>query len=366
MAKRRKLEAPSADDLNRIEEEFRRETSGRGMVAPITQVAADAAAHLETQSPAARTEQARFKADSERLDQLRADGLVMTEIAVDQIEADAMIRDRNQLDEDEMLELRTSIAGQGLRLPIEVFELPTPAASGARYGLLSGYRRLKAVRGLLELTEQTKYTTIRSVVRPRTDADDAFVAMVEENEVRSDLSHFERGRIAVIAAQQGAFVNAEEAINRLYASGSKAKRSKVRSFAMIFEELGDLLEFPEQLTEKRGLRIAAVLRSGGEAQLRDALAHSAGSAQEEWDQIETVVDHFEAQPKTGSRGGRPSKPKSGAIDWRDADTIETSSGITIRRGADSQGYLLRLEGQGLSTDLMDSLMREIQVLLEKP
>ena len=43
MAKRRKLEAPSAEDMTRIEEEFRRETPARSAVAPIAQVASEVA-----------------------------------------------------------------------------------------------------------------------------------------------------------------------------------------------------------------------------------------------------------------------------------------------------------------------------------
>ena len=89
------------------------------------------------------------------------------------------------------------------------------------------------------LTGDDRYARIRALIRPRAEADAAFVLMVEENEVREELSHFERGRIAVIAANQGAFANTEDAVNKLFASGSKAKRSKVRSFALIFEELGE-------------------------------------------------------------------------------------------------------------------------------
>ena len=99
-----------------------------------------------------------------------------------------------------------------------------------------------------------------------------FAAMVEENEIRASLSHYERGRIAVIAAQQGAFVNAEEAVNAFFPMASKGKRSKIRSFALIFEELGDMLTLPDLIREKDGLKIAAALREGAEARLREARA----------------------------------------------------------------------------------------------
>lgn len=371
MAKRRKLEAPSVAELNRIEEEFRHETHPRGPLgqggasAPIAQVAADAAALSNAATPEARAERARLEADAERLHKAEAGGLLMADLAVAEIDADAMIRDRTVLDEDAMTELRLSIAANGLRLPIEVYQLAEPRADGVRYGLVSGYRRLVAVRALHGLTEEGKYQSIRAILRPREEADDAFVAMVEENEIRSELSQYERGRISVIAAQQGAFVNVEEAVNRLFANGSKSKRSKVRSFALIFEELGDMLIFPEALSEKRGLRLAQGLRQGFEAKLRDALADMLPTdADAEWSGLEPVIEDAEAGPRQVRRGGRPKTVRS-VSGWKGADTLETSAGITIRKKRDGQGYLLRLEGDKLDSDLMDSLMSEIQALLEK-
>lgn len=369
MVKRRRLEAPSTADLDRIEEEFRSETSDRPNlsrgVAPIAQVAADTAALTQAESSEVRAARAKTEADAQRLHQAEAAGLLISELPIDEIEEGAMIRDRMVLLESDMLELRLSIAANGLRLPIEVFELETPS-QGKRYGLLSGYRRLLAFRGLLELTEAAKYQRIRAIVRPRSEADAAFAAMVEENEVRAELSHFERGRIAVIAAQQGAFANTEEAVNRLYATGSKAKRSKVRSFALIFEELGDMLEFPEDLTEKRGLRVSAALRLGAEAQLREALSgRPAKDSDEEWAALEPIIVGFESGPRDASRGGRPkSKPKE--LGWTNAKTLQLSSGITIRWAQDSRGHILRFEGRGIDSEIMKSLMTEIRNLLEKP
>lgn len=370
MAKRRKLEAPSQEDLTRIEAEFRRETSARhglgtGAVAPIAQVAGDSAGQAIHASTEMRAKQARDSADAMRLHEAQSDGRLMTDLALEDIDADAMVRDRMDLSEDDMMELRHSIAANGLRLPIEVFELPSPRADGARYALISGYRRYMAVKALHELTETDKYSRIRSIIRPRADADTGFIAMVEENEVRAELTPFERGRIAVISAQQGAFVNVEEAVNRLFATASKAKRSKVRSFAMIFEELGDLLTFPESLSEKRGLRLAQALRSGGEAALRDALGSRVPeNSEQEWAMVESVIARSDAAPRDARRGGRPSQAP--APGWQGADILQTSSGITIRKMRDDKGYILRFEGGNLDSDLMDSLMVEIQNLLERP
>ena len=370
MVKRRRLETPSNDDLTRIEEQFRRETLGRpslgpGM-APIAQVAAESASLATTGDGEARAARLRDQADAERLRRAEGQGLLIAELPVDRIDEGAMIRDRMVMNEGEMQELRLSIAANGLRLPIEVFELGGAGGQGPRYGLLSGYRRLHAVRALRDLTRDAKYDHIRALVRPRTQADAAFVAMVEENEVREELSHFERGRIAVIAANQGAFANVEDAVNRLFATGSKAKRSKVRSFALIFEELGDMLRFPEALTEKRGLRLSAALRNGAEARLRKALSGvSPDDAEEEWQLLEPLLAQLEDAPRSPARGGRPRGKATVQQGWIDDLTIRTASGITIRRARDGNAHVLRLEGRALDSDLMDSLMVEIQALLER-
>lgn len=369
MVKRRKLEAPSSADLDRIEAQFRSETSDRPTpmrgIAPIAQVAADSAAQAQTESADARAARAKAEADAARLHAAQEQGLLMVEIPLDQIDEGAIIRDRMTMGEDEMQELRLSIAAHGLRLPIEVFELERPGREGQRFGLLSGYRRVLATRGLLELTEADKYRQIRAIVRPRDDSAGAFVSMIEENEVREELSHFERGRIAVIAANQGAFANPEDAVDKLFASGSKAKRSKIRSFALIFEELGDMLAFPEALTERRGLQIATALRRGAEAQLRESLSqHEPADAEEEWAMIEPVIRRLDQAPRDPSRGGRPAA-KQVRYGWIDGKTLRTSTGVTIRRATDSKGHILRLEGDALSSDLIDSLMLEIQSLLER-
>lgn len=370
MAKRIRLETPSSSDLDRIEQQFRGETlspftTGR-TIAPIAQIAADSAALLDAEGVEARAARARAEAEAARLQAAEERGLLITEIPLDRIDGGAMIRDRLTMDDDQMEELRASIAAHGLRLPIEVFELERTEREEPRYGLLSGYRRLQAVRALFDLTRADGHSHIRALIRPRVEADAAFVAMVEENEVREELSPFERGRIAVIAANQGAFANTEDAVNKLFATGSKAKRSKVRSFALIFEELGDMLRFPEALSERRGLRLATALRAGAEPELRQALSNGhPGDAEQEWELIEAVIALEEAKPRgSGSRrGGRPrSKPVAG---WSDGLVLRTSTGVTIRRGREGQGHVLHLEGESLTDDVMEMLMREVQALLDK-
>ncbi|MEQ5872213.1 ParB N-terminal domain-containing protein [Sagittula sp. NFXS13] len=355
MAKRRKLEAPSAEDLSRLEEEFRRETSKGMMNAPIAQVAAETASAHDVRSQAEREAAAKDRADVTRLRAAEAEGLVMREVPLDQIRRDAIQRDRVVIDREALDELKHSIMRNGLRLPVEVFA--TPDDPDFAYGLLSGYRRMMAMQELAEYFQGEKYTTIRTVVRDPETMGGTFAAMIEENEIRASLSHFERGRIAVLAAQQGAFVNTEEAVNALFPQASKAKRSKIRSFALIFEELGDMLEFPDMLREKDGLRMAAALRDGAEARLRSELAEvRAETAEDETLAIRRVLDGVEPKhdPK---RGGRPAKAPAAR---------KTPTGISILAEEDSRGWYIRMSGKQVDRELVEAAMRELERLLSPP
>lgn len=363
MAKRRKIKAPSADDLSKIEEEFRRETSAKPnpSMAPISQVSAETAQSVPVLPAELRAEQARDKAGAKALQQAEAEGRVIRDIPLDQIEANALIRDRTVMDPAELEELKASIATHGMRLPVELFEQDDPDKP---YGLLSGYRRLWAMQDLFTKTELPKYATIRALIRDPEALGGSFTAMVEENEIRAQLSHFERGRIAVVAAQQGAFANTEDAVNTLFSAASKAKRSKIRSFALIFEELGDMLEFPENIKERDGLRLSAALRNGAEGRIRDALAEiQPENHAEEWAAIEPVLADFDLTKPAGSRGGRP--PKAKKIGWVGKNTLNLSSGVTLQSDRDSQGYIIRVKGRAVDSILIERAMEQLQYLFEK-
>ncbi len=371
MAKRRRLEAPSAEDLNKIEEEFRRETSSPDTrrAAPIAQVARETAAALDFSDTSALAAQGQDAADAARLKEAEAKGLLLLDIPLGQIDLNSMIRDRSVLDASAMDELRDSVLKNGMRMPIEVYQLPN-AADGApegdlRFGLLSGYRRLHVARQLHEQMGEGHFETIRAILRKPANDADRFAAMVEENEVRQQLSHFERGRIAALSAQQGIFANTEAAVAALFPVASKAKRSKIRSFAMIFEELGDVLSFPENLRETDGLRIAGALRDGQDAPLREALAQfKPDSAAAEWQMLEEVLNGLEASDTRPARGGRP-KSRPNTPGWH-GDTLTLNNGIKLRKGTDAKGYSIHISGRSLPPDTLESLVDRLAYLLEDP
>lgn len=360
MAKRRKLTAPSSADLSALEDEFRRETSAKNpMSAPIAQVAAEAAEAGDKRSPEDRAQAAANARDAKVLKEAEDSGRLIKQIALTDIDDMALIRDRMVLDAEDLEELKRSISANGLRLPIEVFEKSEPG-DGPRYGLLSGYRRYRAMSALAELWAGEKFTEIAALVRDPDAMGGTFAAMVEENEVRANLSHFERGRIAVLAAQEGAFVNVEAAVDALFSSASKAKRSKIRSFSLIFEELGDLFVFPEAMREKDGLKLATALRAGHEARLRTGLGQEApASAADEQARLATLLAEIDTGPVDPSRGGRPKTrtPRESRV---------TDTGVRIGLEQEGGDWLLRLSGGQVNAELARTIVAEIERLLSKP
>ncbi len=348
MAKRRRLKAPDATDLEQLEAGFAAKPSlnpfdGHSTAPPIAQVAAEAASLSGMAAVTDRVAMAQDQSDAALWRDAQADGMVAQRLSLDAIDADFIRRDRMKDDEEEMEELLTSLREHGLRTPIEV----TPSGDG--YGLISGFRRLKAFRQLS--TSDPRFETIPAFIRDAGTGQGAYVSMVEENELRSNLTPYERGRIAVLAAGQGVFPNSDAAVDILFAAASKAKRSKVRGFAKVHEALGDLLQFPLALSEKAGLRLAAALRDGSQAKLRDALAQAdVVDAKSEWAVLDAALS---AEPaKSSSRGGRPREIKR-------LPKRELGKGIMLQAELASDEVRLKISGHSFSIEEVEALVDQV-------
>ncbi len=219
---------------------------------PVAQVAGQAA------------ERAALDEITRGLEAARAEGRLALALPLEAIVQDHLVRDRVALDEDDLATLEASLAARGQRTPIEVVAL-----DGGRYGLISGWRRVAALRRLGR-------DKILAVVRQPETAADAYLAMVEENEIRAGLTYWERAHVAVRAAELGVYPDVSAAIAGLFVHGSRARRSKIGSFAALVEALGDALRFPSAIPERTGLALAAALdHEGFAARLRDALRKAA-------------------------------------------------------------------------------------------
>lgn len=349
MAKRRRLTAPDAAELEQLEAGFAAKPSispfdTKTATPPIAQVAAEAASLNGLASVTDRAALARDQGDAERWRDAQDAGLVAEMLPLNQIDADFLRRDRMVEDEEAMAELLESLRVNGLRTPIEV----TRTADG--FGLISGYRRLDAFRRLA--ATDPAFAEIPAFVRQAGAGQGAYVSMVEENELRSNLSPYERGRIAVLAAGQGVFPSTEAAVDTLFATASKAKRSKVRSFASVHEALGDLLRHPIALSEKTGLKIAAALRDGAQAKLRAALAGGdATDPKSELALIEAALKEAPESSKDKSRGGRPQQVQR-------LPARSLPGGGELRAEVAAGELRIQLRGRGMTVE-------DAQMLLDK-
>ena len=301
------------------------------------------------------TENARNSADAALWRHAQDEGRLVVDLPTDRIVLDHVMRARMVVDNTELDELKASIRAHGLRLPIEV----VPLAAGL-FGLISGWRRVTAVQQLH--AETGDFVTIKAFVRKADQAGAIYTAMVEENELRAQLTPYERGRIAVMSAREGAFTDTEAAIETIFATASKAKRSKIRSFAFVHEELGDMLQFPTDLSERNGLRLAYALREGFAVHLRTALRGSRLSGPTyEWTLLEPIVAAAEAVERLGDkaaihRGGRPRSQFERPSGRREP----LANGISMERVLHEDGYSIRLRGAVVDTEMIDLLMDDLR------
>ena len=160
MAKRRKLEAPDAAELAALEEGFAAKPVPDRFgitVPPIASVVAEAARLSEPGTPEQRVKAARDASDAGAWREAVEQGRVVENLPLAAIALDHIVRDRMSVSREEMEELKTSLRTSGQRLPVEV----VPVGDG-RYGLISGWRRVTALR---ELAEQGGVQTVRAIVR---------------------------------------------------------------------------------------------------------------------------------------------------------------------------------------------------------
>ena len=211
---------------------------------PIADVAAEASAH------------AALEEVTETLARARAEGRMIEALPLDRIDLTHLVRDRLVIDDAEMTALKASLASRGQQTPIEV----EPLDDEGRYGLISGWRRCQALAALHAETGEARFGQVQALIRRPEDAPGAYLAMVEENEIRVGLSYFERASIALKATDRGVFETEKAALLALFGNASRAKRSKIRSFVEIVRHLSGALRFPAALGERLGLRLAKALQ----------------------------------------------------------------------------------------------------------
>lgn len=304
------------------------ETPAPSHVPPVARIAAEAAT------------QAALDDLADELRQARDSGRMVLELPLPVVEPTHLQRDRMYLDPDDMASLKASIRDRGQQMPIEVVAL-----ADGRFGLVSGARRLAALTALHKDTGDGRFATVKALLRPFDAAPEAYLAMVEENEIRADLSFYERGRLAHEAARLGVFDTPAAAVKMLFQHAPAPKRSKILSFVFLHEALGDALRFPEAIPEKLGLALVKALQDVPELEerLRDLLAAAApDSALQERRILEAAF-----------------KPENPAPAREKSETAETGMSMSIHlKGAPGRAILT---GRGVTEDFLQDLAAWLEV-----
>ena len=303
--------------------------------APIAQVAGDAAT------------QAALEEVADELRTAKTSGRMVLELPLFAVDETYLVRDRIQPDTDELEELMASLTARGQQTPIEVVE-----TGQGRYGLISGWRRLTALR---QLEGRGGAGTIQALLRQPQDASDAYLAMVEENEIRVGLSYYERARIVVRAAEQGAYRNQAEALKGLFGNVSRAKRSKIGSFIRLYTVLDARLQFPAAISERLGLALVKAFEAdpGQGEKLRERMRKSvARTAADEMARLERFLT--ESGKKQGlTKEKTPVIGKASGFDPLSlGHPTEMMPGVQLQRGKDH----LLLSGPGVDDRFQRDLM----------
>ncbi len=231
---------------------------------------------------------------SAELASARTEGRLIQTVPLAAIQRDYLVRDRMGVEDADMAALKASLMARGQQTPVELVDL----GQGA-YGLISGWRRLAALEALHAETGEDRFAEVQALLRRPETAGAAYTAMVEENEIRVGLSPFERARIVSKAVEQGVFPDTQAALRALFASASRAKRSKIGSFIRVVAALDGALRFPGAIGERLGLRLAKALDSDPEVavRLQSALqAAGAGTPEAELAVLEAALRPTQSAP----------------------------------------------------------------------
>ncbi|MBV0914128.1 ParB/RepB/Spo0J family partition protein [Anianabacter salinae] len=234
----------------------------RGPMASAISETAEALSDRHAAEAAIREENDQLAHEFVRLKKL---GLIVDRIPLDAVRASKLTRDRSDARDPELDDLKASIKAVGLSNPIRVEE-----AEGG-FELIQGYRRLAAYRELHAETGDEIYATIPAGLVARGETmQSLYRRMVDENLVRRDISFAEMAQLAwsYLKDNRQVMENVHEAVEVLYKSASRQKRSHIRTFAVLIGAIGPHLKHPEALPRALGTDLVKAMEGNR------ALSHS--------------------------------------------------------------------------------------------
>jgi ParB family chromosome partitioning protein len=288
---------------------------------------------------------------------MQTGAVMITHLPLAAIDPNALPRDRSTLDPDALAELQASICLNGLRQPIEVWQLSSPrdAPEGGvyEYGLISGFRRLTAHRRLSGLRGNGDFTTIPAFIRQPNSVAHALSLMIEENEARADLSPWEKGRILVECVSQGHFDTIDAALKALHPNGSRAARSRLRALANVVDTLDGVLMEAETHSLRALLRLNAALRPDFTPVILTALGeHDDKSPGAQWAVLANILNEAEASLRDPAPDtNRPVRTRR---------VLRPRSGLTVRRERTADGWCLHFTGPQAEGMMIEQVMDTIE------
>lgn len=248
-------------------------STSRARRGPMASAIAENAEALQARKSAADAIRAENDALAHEFIELREAGQVVQAVPLEQVQTRILVRDRIPGEDPELAELITSIRDIGMSNPIRV--LPQPGGTG--YELVQGFRRLTAYKALLAETGDACWAQIPALVMAG-EADDVgglYRRMVDENIVRKDLSFAEMAYAAQNYAADPATEaqDLDAALMALFQSAPRSKRSYIRLFALVLEQLEGSLNYPTEIPRSLGVALGRVLKDqpGVAAAIRGAL-----------------------------------------------------------------------------------------------
>jgi ParB family chromosome partitioning protein len=182
---------------------------------------------------------------------------------------------------------------------------------------------------------------------------EALAAMVEENEIRAEISPFERGLMAVTARNMGAFASIEAAVEGLYPNASKQKRARLRGLAFFAEAMDGQFTAPETLSERQIERLARAMAAGFDELIRTALEESSlKDPGHQWDLMQPILAEAEEHARNPEVSALPGRPRR---------ILRPRYNLTIRRERAPDGWRLHFTGREATGAMMALVLDEIEL-----
>lgn len=237
---------------------------------------------------------------------LKALGVLVDMIPLDDIRTSELIRDRAPGRDDDLDELKASIRDIGLSNPIRV------VAREGGYELVQGYRRLTAYRELLAETGDDAFARIPAgLVAPGETIEGLYRRMVDENMVRRDVSFAEMAELAraYAADPESPARTLDAAIAALFGSANRQKKVYIRNFAQMLDKLGDALAHAPAVPRALGLAVWKRMDREPETAARLKTRLAAEPERNEERELAILRDYADAAPAgQGAKPGAARKP----------------------------------------------------------